>query len=231
MAGEDFSQRASHDRLSAITDGVYAVALTLLALEIVVPSANSIHSSAQLNNYMVNNLLPQLSLYLISFIILSNFWASTNAIPMYKKVDNTILTINLAILALVVLIPFSTSFVLSFYHYSQSVIIFSLIILLVGLLYLILYIYLFKENLVKERIYKFIEPHKRIMLIELSIPPVLALISIVLALFNPLAGMYVYVIVLFATMIKKIAKKFIKNIVDILPDKKCFKINSKALRW
>lgn len=211
MAGEDFSQRASHDRLSAITDGVYAVALTLLALEIVVPSANSIHSSAQLNNYMVNNLLPQLSLYLISFIILSNFWASTNAIPMYKKVDNTILTINLAILALVVLIPFSTSFVLSFYHYSQSVIIFSLIILLVGLLYLMLYIYLFKENLVKERIYKFIEPHKRIMLIELSIPPVLALISIVLALFNPLAGMYVYVIVLFATMIKKIAKKFIKN--------------------
>ena len=211
MAGEDFSQRASHDRLSAITDGVYAVALTLLALEIVVPSANSIHSSAQLNNYMVNNLLPQLSLYLISFIILSNFWASTNAIQMYKKVDNTILTINLAILALVVLIPFSTSFVLSFYHYSQSVIIFSLIILLVGLLYLILYIYLFKENLVKERIYKFIEPHKRIMLIELSIPPVLALISIVLALFNPLAGMYVYVIVLFATMIKKIAKRFIKN--------------------
>lgn len=211
MAGEDFSQRASHDRLSAITDGVYAVALTLLALEIVVPSANSIHSSAQLNNYMVNNLLPQLSLYLISFIILSNFWASTNAIPMYKKVDNTILTINLAILALVVLIPFSTSFVFSFYHYSQSVIIFSLIILLVGLLYLILYIYLFKENLVKERIYKFIEPHKRIMLIELSIPPVLALISIVLALFNPLAGMYVYVIVLFATMIKKIAKRFIKN--------------------
>lgn len=203
MAGEDFSQRASHDRLSAITDGVYAVALTLLALEIVVPSANSIHSSAQLNDYMVNNLLPQLSLYLISFIILSNFWASTNAIPMYKKVDNTILTINLAILALVVLIPFSTSFVLSFYHYSQSVIIFSLIILLVGLLYLILYIYLFKENLVKERIYKFIEPHKRIMLIELSIPPVLALISIVLALFNPLAGMYVYVIVLFATIIKK----------------------------
>lgn len=211
MVGEDFSQRASHDRLSAITDGVYAVALTLLALEIVVPSANSIHSSAQLNNYMVNNLLPQLSLYLISFIILSNFWASTNAIPMYKKVDNTILTINLAILALVVLIPFSTSFVLSFYHYSQSVIIFSLIILLVGLLYLILYIYLFKENLVKERIYKFIEPHKRIMLIELSIPPVLALISIVLALFNPLAGMYVYVIVIFATMIKKIAKRFIKN--------------------
>ena len=211
MAGEDFSQRASHDRLSAITDGVYAVALTLLALEIVVPSANSIHSSAQLNNYMVNNLLPQLSLYLISFIILSNFWASTNAIPMYKKVDNTILTINLAILALVVLIPFSTSFVLSFYLYSQSVIIFSLIILLVGLLYLILYIYLFKENLVKERIYNFIEPHKRIMLIELSIPPVLALISIVLALFNPLAGMYVYVIVLFATMIKKIAKRFIKN--------------------
>ena len=204
MAGEDFSQRASHDRLSAITDGVYAVALTLLALEIVVPSVNSIHSSAQLNDYMVNNLLPQLSLYLISFIILSNFWASTNAIPMYKKVDNTILTINLAILALVVLIPFSTSFVLSFYHYSQSVIIFSLIILLVGLLYLIL-------NLVKERIYKFIEPHKRIMLIELSIPPVLALISIVLALFNPLAGMYVYVIVLFATMIKKIAKRFIKN--------------------
>lgn len=211
MVGEDFSQRASHNRLSAITDGVYAVALTLLALEIVVPSANSIHSSAQLNNYMVNNLLPQLSLYLISFIILSNFWASTNAIPMYKKVDKTILTINLAILALVVLIPFSTSFVLSFYHYSQSVIIFSLIILLVGLLYLILYIYLFKENLVKERIYKFIEPHKRIMLIELSIPPVLALISIVLALFNPLAGMYVYVIVLFATMIKKIAKRCIKN--------------------
>ena len=55
MAGEDFSQRASHDRLSAITDGVYAVALTLLALEIVVPSVNSIHSSSQLNIYVLKD--------------------------------------------------------------------------------------------------------------------------------------------------------------------------------
>ena len=151
MAGEDFSQRASHDRLSAITDGVYAVALTLLALEIVVPSANSIHSSAQLNNYMVNNLLPQLSLYLISFIILSNFWASTNAIPMYKKVDNTILTINLAILALVVFNTVFNFFCIVFLSLLSKRNYFSLIILLVGLLYLILYIYLFKENLVKEK--------------------------------------------------------------------------------
>ena len=41
------------------------------------------------------------------------------------------------------------------------------------------------------------------MIIGLSIPPILALISIILALFNPLAGMYVYVVVLFAAVIKK----------------------------
>ena len=67
MAGEDFSQRASHDRLSAITDGVYAVALTLLALEIVVPSVNSIHSSSQLNIYVLNNCyLSYLCILLVS---------------------------------------------------------------------------------------------------------------------------------------------------------------------
>ena len=55
------------DRHSAITDGVFAIAMTILVLEIAVPTVSDITSGVALNEYFINYLLPSILVYFISF--------------------------------------------------------------------------------------------------------------------------------------------------------------------
>ena len=61
------------DRHVAITDGVFAIAITILVLEIAVPTITEISSGVALNEYFINYLAPSILIYFISFYIVYNF--------------------------------------------------------------------------------------------------------------------------------------------------------------
>jgi len=63
----------SVERLAALSDGVFAVAMTLLLLELHVPPREAIHSERDLLHAMAA-FLPQLAVYLMSFLTLGIFW-------------------------------------------------------------------------------------------------------------------------------------------------------------
>jgi uncharacterized membrane protein len=63
----------SVERLAALSDGVFAVAMTLLLLELHVPAREAIHSEHELLHAMVA-FGPQLAVYLMSFMTLGIFW-------------------------------------------------------------------------------------------------------------------------------------------------------------
>lgn len=60
-------------RIEALSDGVFAIILTLLVLELKVPVLADHHGTAELGRGLVN-LLPKFLSWLISFIILCKFW-------------------------------------------------------------------------------------------------------------------------------------------------------------
>jgi uncharacterized membrane protein len=96
-------------RLSALTDGVFAIVMTLLVLEIGIPeiAPSSVH--AELPQRLIE-LWPKLLSYIISFLILGIFWYLHHLAFRYiKRSDNGLIWLNILFLMFVALIPFSTS--------------------------------------------------------------------------------------------------------------------------
>jgi uncharacterized membrane protein len=64
-------------RLEFLFDGIYAIAMTILVLDLKVPELTDPHSTAQLGAALVR-LTPTFGSYLLSFFILGNFWYRHN---------------------------------------------------------------------------------------------------------------------------------------------------------
>ena len=96
-------------RLAALTDGVFAIVMTLLVLEIGVPEIAPSSLHAELPGRLLE-LWPKLLSYAISFIILGLFWYMHHlAFHYIKRSDNGLIWLNIFFLMFVALIPFSTS--------------------------------------------------------------------------------------------------------------------------
>ena len=135
-----------NDRHVAITDGIFAIAMTILVLEIAVPAVSNITSHAAVNSYIMNYLTPTVLIYFISFYLVYNFWETTTILFSFKKISNNVLLLNMISLASVCLIPFATGFLFEFYKYMEVNILFSLLILAISLLYILMFILLIRNN-------------------------------------------------------------------------------------
>jgi uncharacterized membrane protein len=92
-------------RIGAFTDGVMAVAITLLVLNIEVP--RELHGQ-ELGDALVD-LLPSLGAFLLAFGLVGRFWVvHHNLFEKLRGFDQTLMVLNLAFLATIVLIPFSS---------------------------------------------------------------------------------------------------------------------------
>src|SRR5580692_10435984 len=63
----------SVERLAALSDGIFGVAMTLLVLDLRVPASEAIHSESDLLHALLA-LAPQLIMYMMSFLTLGIFW-------------------------------------------------------------------------------------------------------------------------------------------------------------
>jgi TMEM175 potassium channel family protein len=91
-------------RIAAFTDGVMAVAITLLVLNIQVPQ---LAPGQSLGDALVD-LLPSLGAYLLAFALVGRFWViHHNLFETLRGFDRMLMTLNLTFLALIVLVPFS----------------------------------------------------------------------------------------------------------------------------
>ena len=92
-------------RLEAFSDGVFAVAITLLALNITVAGPGHGKLILQLGSHWASFVA-----YLISFFTIGIIWVNHHGLlKTVKAVDRTLLFVNLVMLLFVVLIPFSTA--------------------------------------------------------------------------------------------------------------------------
>jgi len=95
----------SKARLEAFSDGVIAVAITLLALDLTVPEPGHGELLTQLGDHW-----PQFAAYVVSFFTIGIIWVNHHArVSLIVVVDRTLLFLNLVLLLFVVLIPFATA--------------------------------------------------------------------------------------------------------------------------
>jgi len=104
------SERNSRlERLIFLTDGVYAIALTLLAVELVLPeSAVDLHDDLLLESLLES--WPKVLAFLTSFAIIANFWVGHNVLFQHlRRLDGGLMWLALLQLLCIAFIPFPTS--------------------------------------------------------------------------------------------------------------------------
>ncbi|MBT3261356.1 DUF1211 domain-containing protein [bacterium] len=101
----------STNRIETLVDGVFAISMTLLVLDLKVPPHLNITTAQGLITVLCG-VWPLFINYLISFFILAAIWVNNNEQFHYiKETNKTYLLLNLYSLFFVVLIPFSTSLI------------------------------------------------------------------------------------------------------------------------
>jgi uncharacterized membrane protein len=124
----------SVERLAALSDGVFAVAMTLLVLDLRAPEVTAIHSERDLLNELVP-LAPRLLVFLMSFMTLGIFWVGQQVQLNHLERSTRDLTwTHLAILVSISLMPFSTALMAQFIHFRVALLVYWLNIVLFGIL-------------------------------------------------------------------------------------------------
>jgi uncharacterized membrane protein len=138
-------------RLAALSDGVFAVAMTLLVLDLHAPAASLTAGDAALWQALIA-LLPRIAVYLMSFVTLGIFWVGQQTqLNFFTRTDRHLTWINLAFLFAVSLMPFSTGLLASFIGRQPALLAYWFNILVLGLTLLINWRYACKSGMVGEK--------------------------------------------------------------------------------
>lgn len=122
----------SVERLAALSDGIFAVAMTLLVLDLRVPASDAVHSERDLWHVLLA-LSPRLLIFLMSVMTLGIFWVGQQTqLNYFARSDRNLAWIHIAFLCAVCLIPFSTSLLAEFIHYRIALGVYWFNILLLG---------------------------------------------------------------------------------------------------
>ncbi len=123
----------SVERLAALSDGIFAVSMTLLVLDLRVPAAEAIHSERDLWHALVV-LSPRLVVFLMSVMTDGIFWVGQQTqLNHFTRADRNLAWIHIAFLCAITLTPFTTSLLAEFIHYRNALLIYWFNILLLGL--------------------------------------------------------------------------------------------------
>jgi len=138
-SGPTYNQVAGKNvqRLEAISDGVFAIALTLLVLDLRVPLGKSIKSESDLFTAFCQ-LTPKFLSYFLSFMTLGIFWTGHAAqYTFIEKSDRHLNWINLFFLLFISILPFTTAFLSEYIEFKFAVGVYWLNIFALGLLILL----------------------------------------------------------------------------------------------
>jgi uncharacterized membrane protein len=122
----------SIERIAALSDGIFAVAMTLLVLDLHAPAAELIHDNRGLITALIT-LAPKLGVYIMSFLTLGIFWVGQQTQLNYlTKSDRDLAWLHLLFLFFVTLMPFSTALIGAFIEVRAALLIYWANILLLG---------------------------------------------------------------------------------------------------
>jgi TMEM175 potassium channel family protein len=128
---------SSLHRLAGLSDGIFAVAMTILVLALTVPAVTEARSDSELGQALLK-LLPNVITYVSSFLTLGIFWVGQQTqLSQLERSNRDYTWINLAFLLFVTVLPFSTGLLARFYLSRIALVEYWLNILVLGSLILI----------------------------------------------------------------------------------------------
>lgn len=189
MTEENRPAQLRTGRLEAFSDGVFAVAITLLVLEISVPAGSEDHLlQAVLDQW------PSYLAYVVSFATVGALWLAHNAVTDYlDHADSLLMRLNLLLLLVVSFLPFPTRLLAESVEHEDAgrvaATFYGLALLAASLLLAVLWRYAVYEHLVRPD-----AGDDEVAVLSKKLTPGLAfyVVMIVLGLFIPVAAVLGY---------------------------------------
>jgi uncharacterized membrane protein len=142
----------SLERIAALSDGLFAIAMTLIVLDIHVPPHAAIRTEADLAHALAA-LLPEITTYLMTFMTLGIFWTGQQTqLSNCTSADRHFGWIHLAFLAAVAVMPFTASLLSGFITFRVALLLYWLNILVLGAILYASWHYANRAGLVKPEI-------------------------------------------------------------------------------
>ena len=127
----DSQPKLTPDRLEAFSDGVIAVIITIMVLELKVPRAGGVAG--------LREILPILLVYALSFAFTGIYWVNHHLlVDRVKEIDSRVLYTNLLFLFSLSLLPFFTSWVIEKGRDTFSVLVYCVSLMVTGSTFLML---------------------------------------------------------------------------------------------
>ncbi len=176
------------DRLEALSDGIFAIAMTILVFNISMPDSGE--TSENVSRLLINE-THTFFIFGLSFIILAMFWILHHKQFHYIEKTNKIhIWTNILFLMLISLMPFTASLIGDYPTNFSARIFFNANLFLLGFLLYLNWVYSSRKDLIKEEVLSKKEIIKREKIC--MVLPSLALISIVISFFIPIYSPVIY---------------------------------------
>jgi uncharacterized membrane protein len=119
-------------RIAALSDGLFAIAATILVLDFHTPEPAEIHSEAELLRALAGS-APRLLPWLLSLVTLGIFWLGQQTqLSQLERSNRDVAWLHFLFLAVVTVLPFSTRLLADFLAYRTAFLVYWLNIALLG---------------------------------------------------------------------------------------------------
>ncbi len=177
------------NRIEALSDAIFAVAMTLLILSIDIPDIPQWKAGAELGQKLLA-MIPTFFTFALSFILLAVFWSiHLKQFESIKKIDEKLAWMNIFLLLFVVFVPFSTS-LMEKYNTTIAALFFHINLLTIGLIYFWHWHYAVRNHLVDTNL-----SIDRLKIINRKnlVTPLVAIMAIIISFFYPASSSMVYI--------------------------------------
>jgi uncharacterized membrane protein len=143
---------AEFNRVLAFSDGLYAIAMTLLVVGIAVPTLQDPGDEGELLGEL-GDLVPELFSFFLSFAVIGRYWVAHHQFfARLRAVDGGLIAINLVYLAFVAFLPFPTGLLGNYFENPISVALYALSVAAVSGLEVALFARAYRDRLLRRSI-------------------------------------------------------------------------------
>lgn len=168
-------------RFANLSDGVFAIAMTLLVVTVGEPTVSAARITSELKG-----LLPQISAFFLSFAVIGRYWlAHHEFVSVLTSVNGRLLLSNLAYLALVAFLPFTTGLFGDYNAVPLVIAIYALNVAAISLMEVVMFIVAHRGGMVERPLP---QDAYRFAVFESTVPVAVFLVSIPLAFVNHYAA-------------------------------------------
>jgi uncharacterized membrane protein len=135
----------------AFSDGLFAIAMTLLVIGIGVPKLADADSVGELWDAF-GDLTPNIVSFAISFAVIGRYWfAHHEFIGRLQAMDNGLIGLNLLYLAFVAFLPFPTALLGNYFENPLSVATYAIVVAAVSLMEVVMFRHAYRRGLMSDK--------------------------------------------------------------------------------